>query len=59
MKMRLKALSVAIAMATGGHAAFADEAAAARWINNEFQPSTLSKAMVHSSCGQAQGCRCK
>ena len=44
MKMRLKALSVAIAMATGGHAAFADEAAAARWINNEFQPSTLSKA---------------
>ena len=42
MKMRYTALAFAAACAAGGHA-WADEAAAKKWIDNEFQPSTLSK----------------
>ena len=42
MKLRFSVLSVAIACALTGQA-WADEAAAKKWIDNEFQPSTLSK----------------
>ena len=42
MKMRYSILAIAAACALSGHA-FADEAAAKKWVDNEFQPSTLSK----------------
>jgi len=42
MKMRYSILAIAAACALTGHA-FADEAAAKKWIDSEFQPSTLSK----------------
>ena len=42
MKMRYSILAIAAACALTGHA-FADEAAAKKWIDGEFQPSTLSK----------------
>ena len=42
MKLRFSVLSVAIACALAGQA-WADEAAAKKWIDSEFQPSTLSK----------------
>ena len=42
MKLRYTALSVAIACALAGQG-WADEAAAKKWIDSEFQPSTLSK----------------
>ena len=42
MKLRYTAITVAIACALG-HSAWADEAAAKKWIDSEFQPSTLSK----------------
>ena len=43
MKLKYSVLAVAMACAVGGHAQ-ADEAAAKKWIDSEFQPSTLSKA---------------
>ena len=42
MKLRYTALTVAIACAMGAPS-WADEAAAKKWIDSEFQPSTLSK----------------
>ena len=42
MKLRYSVLAVAVACALAGHAV-ADVAAAKKWIDNEFQPSTLSK----------------
>ena len=44
-KMRKYLLSAVAASAViaGSNAAIADEAAAQRWIDQEFQPSTLSK----------------
>lgn len=42
MKLRYTALTVAVACVLAGHA-WADEAAAKKWIDSEFQPSTLSK----------------
>ena len=42
MKLRYSVLTVAIACAMAGQA-WADEAAAKKWIDTEFQPSTLSK----------------
>ena len=42
MKLRYSAVSVAIACALS-NSAWADEAAAKKWIDSEFQPSTLSK----------------
>jgi len=36
-------LAVALAMGSTGHPAFADMAAAEKWVDNEFQPSTLSR----------------
>jgi glycerol transport system substrate-binding protein len=42
MKLRYSVLTVAVACALAGHAV-ADEAAAKKWIDNEFQPSTLTK----------------
>lgn len=42
MKLRYSVLVVAVACALAGHAV-ADEVAAKKWIDNEFQPSTLSK----------------
>ncbi|MGB5742692.1 MAG: ABC transporter substrate-binding protein [Sedimenticolaceae bacterium] len=43
---RITAIAAAVAIACAGFAtnAFADRAAAERWVNEEFQPSTLSKA---------------
>lgn len=43
MKLRYSVLAVAAACALSGHS-FADEAAAKKWIDSEFQPSTLTKA---------------
>ena len=42
MKLRYSAVSVAIACVLS-NSAWADEAAAKKWIDSEFQPSTLSK----------------
>lgn len=42
MKLRYSLVAIAAACALTGQA-FADEAAAKKWIDNEFQPSTLSK----------------
>ncbi|MCZ8254748.1 MAG: carbohydrate ABC transporter substrate-binding protein, partial [Polaromonas sp.] len=42
MKMRYTALAVAAVCAMAGPS-WADEAAAKKWIDSEFQPSTLSK----------------
>jgi glycerol transport system substrate-binding protein len=36
-------LAVALAMASSSHPALADMAAAEKWVDNEFQPSTLSR----------------
>ena len=43
---RITAIAAAVTMACAGASfnAFADMAAAERWVNDEFQPSTLSKA---------------
>src|SRR2546429_9732579 len=47
VKVRLSTMASAIAMAAclgaTGTPAYADEAAAKKWIDSEFQPSTLSK----------------
>ena len=43
MKLRYSVLAVAMACAVGSQG-WADEAAAKKWIDSEFQPSTLSKA---------------
>ncbi len=43
MKMRYTVLALAAAAAVGSHSARAGEAEAKRWIDSEFQPSTLSK----------------
>ena len=43
MKLKYSVLAVALACAAGGQT-WADEAAAKKWIDSEFQPSTLSKA---------------
>ncbi|MCJ7798334.1 MAG: extracellular solute-binding protein, partial [Polaromonas sp.] len=42
MTLKYSVLAVAVASALAGQA-WADEAAAKKWIDNEFQPSTLSK----------------
>ena len=42
VKLGMSALAFAAAL-TCGHAALADEAAAKKWVDNEFQPSSLSK----------------
>jgi glycerol transport system substrate-binding protein len=44
MSLRKIVPAVAVLLAFGTGPAFADEAAAKKWIDNEFQPSTLSKA---------------
>ena len=43
MKLRLNAVALAAAALAIGQSAWADEAAAKKWIDAEFQPSTLSK----------------
>ena len=43
MKPRLTAIAAATALLVWGHAAWAGEAEAKKWIESEFQPSTLSK----------------
>jgi glycerol transport system substrate-binding protein len=43
MKMRLTSVAFAAAALALGQSAWADEAAAKKWIDAEFQPSTLSK----------------
>ena len=44
MKMKLLATAAAVALFAFAGPSFADEAAAKKWIESEFQPSTLSKA---------------
>ena len=44
MKLKLMAAVAGTVMLLSSHAAFAGKAEAEKWINNEFQPSTLSKA---------------
>src|SRR6185312_1486320 len=43
MSLRKAIPAVAVLLAFGAGPAFADDAAAKKWIDNEFQPSTLSK----------------
>ena len=43
MRFRHTALALAVACALGGPAAWAGPAEAQKWVDNEFQPSTLSK----------------
>lgn len=43
MRFRHTALALAVACALGGQAAWAGTAEAQKWVDNEFQPSTLSK----------------
>ena len=62
MKMKLMVtVAVGAFMAFGGQA-FADMAAAEKWVDDEFQPSTLSRAeqmaemeWFHSSRGALRG----
>jgi len=42
MKIQLKVVALAAAL-LAGTAAWADEAAAKKWVETEFQPSTLTK----------------
>ena len=44
MKLRHTTLALAALLAMGALPAWADEAAAKKWIDSEFQPSTLTKA---------------
>src|SRR5215211_105321 len=43
MKLRITALAVAAAAAIGAPQAWAGEAEAKKWVDSEFQPSTLNK----------------
>jgi glycerol transport system substrate-binding protein len=43
MKLRLNAVAFAAAALALGQSAWAGEAEAKKWIDSEFQPSTLSK----------------
>ena len=43
MRMRTSVSIAALLLAAGAMPAVADEAAAKKWIDTEFQPSTLSK----------------
>src|SRR5499425_2665700 len=43
MKLRMNAVAFAAAALVLGHGAYAGEAEAKKWIDSEFQPSTLSK----------------
>src|SRR5437764_9083341 len=43
MKLRLNAVAFAAAALVLGHSAYAGEAEAKKWVDSEFQPSTLSK----------------
>ncbi|HJV96329.1 MAG TPA: carbohydrate ABC transporter substrate-binding protein, partial [Albitalea sp.] len=43
MKLRLNAVAFAAAALALGQSAWAGEAEAKKWVDNEFQPSTLSK----------------
>ncbi|MHB1409538.1 MAG: carbohydrate ABC transporter substrate-binding protein, partial [Acidovorax defluvii] len=43
MKVQFKVIAFAAATLVLGHAAWAGEAEAKKWIDSEFQPSTLSK----------------
>ena len=43
MKLRYSILAVSAALALGSNVAWSDEAAAKRWVDTEFQPSTLNK----------------
>ena len=44
MKMKLLATAAALTLFAFASPSYADEAAAKKWIDSEFQPSTLSKA---------------
>ena len=44
MRFRLREVTIVAAMVVMGHGAWAGEAEAQKWIQNEFQPSTLSPA---------------
>ena len=44
MRKHLMSAAAAIALTVSAYPAFADEAAARKWVAEEFQPSTLSKA---------------
>ena len=60
MKFRMRAVAAAIAL-IGTSAAWAGEPEAQKWIDSEFQPSTLSgpaagrDEVVHRGGRQAQG----
>jgi glycerol transport system substrate-binding protein len=43
MKLKLLAATAAVALVTFAGPSYADMAAAQKWVDNEFQPSTLSK----------------
>src|SRR5688572_33435813 len=43
MKMKLLATAAALTLCAFASPSYADEAAAQKWINDEFQPSALSK----------------
>ena len=43
MKMKLLATAAALALSAFASPSYADEAAAQKWIDSEFQPSALSK----------------
>ena len=43
MKQRLHTIALAAALLAAGQAAWAGEAEAKKWIDAEFQPSTLSR----------------
>ncbi|MCD2340302.1 carbohydrate ABC transporter substrate-binding protein, partial [Ideonella azotifigens] len=42
-KLRISTLALAALAALGSHGAWAGEAEAKKWIDGEFQPSTLNK----------------
>lgn len=43
MKVQVRAIAIAAAALVAGHTAWAGEAEAKKWVDSEFQPSTLNK----------------
>ena len=52
MKVQFKAIAFAVAALTLGQAGWAGEAEAKKWIDSEFQPSTLNKGKSNPAPGR-------
>ena len=61
MKLRLNAVAFAAAALVLGQGAVAGEAEAKKWVDSEFQPSTLSKdqQMAEMKCSSTRPRSCR